>query len=121
VHQLVQRRRWCSRYRRHFDERYKQETDTISLKAQQAHARVCLRVQVIAHTRAAAQAECRSLITTLAAARARYARATQVWKARAVRVRRVRGPGAPRALPPASRCRAPFCPLPRPLGIFPLL
>ncbi len=117
VDQLVQRWRWTSRYRRRFDERYKQETDAISLKAQQPHARVCLRVHVIAHTHAAAHAECHSLITTLAAGRARYGWAIQAWKAHAVQVRRVRGLD----VPPAGRCRAPFCPLPRPLGVFPLM
>ena len=117
AHQLVQRWRWTSRYRRRFDERYKQETDAISLKAQQAHARVCLRVHVIAETHAAAQAECHSLITTLAAGRARYAWATQAWKPHAMQVQRVRG----RDVPLTGRCRAPFCPLPRPLGVFPLM
>ena len=121
VHQLVQRWRWISHYRRRFDERYKQETDAISLKAQQAHARVCLRVHVIAHTHGAAQAECRSLITTLMAGRMRYAWATQAWTTQRVRVRRVSGTGTLRALPLASRTRAPFCPLPRPIGVFPLM
>ncbi len=77
VHQLVQRWRWISRYHRRFDDRYKQETDAISLKAQQAHAQVCLRVHVVAQTRAAALSECRSLVTTLMASRKRYAWANQ--------------------------------------------
>jgi hypothetical protein len=117
VHQLVQRWRWVSRYHRRFDERYKQETDAISLKAQQAHARVCLRVQVVAQTKAAAQAECRSVITTLTTSRKRYASTTQHWQARAFQVRPVRGT----ALPAAGRHRAPFRPLPRLLGLFPFL
>ncbi len=117
VHQLVQRWRWVSRYRRRFDERYKQETDTISLKAQQAHARVCLRVHVVAQTRAAALRECRSLLLTLTASRKRYAWANQCWQAPAVRVQAVRG----RRLPSAGRSRAPFRPLPRLIGVFPLV
>lgn len=117
VHQLVQRWRWQSRYKRRFDERYKQETDEISAKAQQAHARVCLRVHVVAHTKAAALTECRSLITTLTASRKRYAWALQSWQARHVRVRQVRGT----QLPPAGRSRAPFRPLPRLTGLFPFV
>ena len=117
VHQLVQRWRWTSRYHRRFDERYKQETDEISIKAQQAHARVCLRVHVVALTRAAAQAECRSLLTTLTTSRKRYAHASQYWQARAVRVRRVQGTH----VPPEGRSRAPFRPIPRLIGLFPFM
>jgi hypothetical protein len=117
VHQLVQRWRWISRYQRRYDERYKQETDAISLKAQQAHARVCLRVHVVATTKAAAQAECRSVITTLTSSRKRYARVTQRWRARQVRVRPVRGT----TLPAAGRNRAPFQSLPRLMGLFPFV
>ena len=118
VHQLVQRWRWISRYRRRFDERFKQETDAISLKAQQAHAHVCLRVHVVAQTKTAALEECRSLLLTLTASRRRYGWANhQYWQARAVRVQQVRGT----ALPPAGRSRAPFRPLPRLIGLFPLV
>jgi hypothetical protein len=63
VNQLVQRWLWISRYHRKFDERWKTETDVISMKAQQTHARLCVRVQVIAKTRAAAIAERDALVT----------------------------------------------------------
>ncbi len=117
VHQLVQRWRWISRYRRRFDEGYKQETDAISLKAQQAHARVCLRVHVVAQTKAAAMAECRSLLTTLMASRKRYGWANQYWQARSVRVQQVHGT----ELSPDGWSRAPFRSLPWLIGVFPLV
>lgn len=114
---LVQRWRWISRYQRRFDERWKQETDEISLKAQQAHARVCLRLHVVAATRADAQAECRNLITTVTSSRKRYTWASQYWQARDMRIHRVYGA----QLPPAGRARAPFRPLPRLLPLFPFI
>ncbi len=117
VHQLVQRWRWVSRYQRRFDEQYKQETDAISLKAQQAHAWVSLRVHVVAQTRAAAQAECRTLVTTLTTSRKRYAHARQYWQARRIRIAAVHG----RRLPTGGRARAPFRPLPRLIGMFPVV
>jgi hypothetical protein len=117
VHQLVQRWRWVSRYERRFDERYKQETDEISLKAQQAHARVSLRVHVVAQTRDAALRECRSLVTTLTTSRKRYAHARQYWQARWMTVRAVHGA----RLPGSGRARAPFRPLPRLIGMFPVV
>jgi len=117
VHQLVQRWRWVSRYRRRLDERYKQETDAISLKAQQAHARVSLRIHVVARTRAAALEECRSLLTTLTTSRRRYAHARQYWQARRIEVQALHGA----RLPGSARARAPFRPLPRLIGIFPFV
>jgi hypothetical protein len=117
VNRLVRRWRWEGRYKRPFDERWKQETDDISLKAQQAHAWVCLRVHVIAHTRTAALEECRNLVTTLTTSRKRYRRARQYWQPRRVQVRQVRGT----QLPPASRVRAPFRPLPRLMPLFPFV
>ncbi len=72
VNQLVQRWSWMSRYRRKFDERWKAETDAISIKAQQAHARVCVRVQVIAKTREAAIAERDAVVTALGSSEKRY-------------------------------------------------
>ena len=117
VHLLVQRWRWKSRYQRRYDARYTQETDAISAKAQQAHARVCLRVHVVAHTKAAARAECRGLITMLTTSRKRYIRATQYWQAHAVRVRQVHGT----ALPPAGRSRAPLWSPPPLLPFFPFV
>ena len=117
VSRLVERWRWEGRYTRRFDERWKQETDEISLKAQQAHARVCLRVHVIAHTRSAAMEECRTLVTTLTTSRKRYRRARQYWQPRRVSVHQVRGT----RLPPAGRVRAPFRPLPRLMPLFPFV
>ncbi len=117
VHQLVQRWRWVSRYRRRFDDQYKQETDAISLKAQQAHARVSLRVHVVAQTRAAARAECRNLVTTLTTSQKRYVHARQYWQARRTRVTAVHR----RGLPVGGRVRAPFRPLPRLIGMFPFV
>jgi hypothetical protein len=117
VDQLVQRWRWVSRYQRRFDERYKQETDAISLKGQQAHAYVCLRVHVVASTKAAARTECRSLITTLSTSRKRYSHATQHWQAHTIRVRRVQGT----AVPLDGGHRVPFRPLPRLMPLFPLI
>ncbi len=117
VNQLVERWRWEGRYKRRFDERWKQETDDISLKAQQAHARVCLRVHVIAHTRSAAMEECRTLVATLTTSRKRYRRARQYWQPRRVSVQQIRGT----QLPPAGRVRAPFRPLPRLMPLFPFV
>ncbi len=77
VNQLVQRWSWTSQYRRKFDERWKTETDAISMKAQQAHARLCVRVQVIAKTREAAIAERDALVTALRSSEKRYSFARQ--------------------------------------------
>jgi hypothetical protein len=117
VDQLAQRWRWTSRYQRRFDERYKQEIDDISTKAQQAHAWTCVRVHVVARTREAARAECASVIGSLATSRRRYKHTTQRWHARLVRVCRVQD----QCLPAAARCRAPFPPLPRLIAVFPFV
>ena len=117
VNRLVQRWRWEGRYTRRFDERWKQETDDISLKAQQAHAQVCLRVHVVARTKAAALHECRNLVTMLTTSRKRYRWASQHWQPGRIRVRQVRGT----QLPPACRTRAPFRPLPRLMPLFPFV
>ncbi len=94
VNQLVQRWLWMSRYRRKFDERWKTETDVISMKAQQTHARLCVRVQVIAKTREAAIAERDALVTALATSKKEYSFATQVLKVRRAYCLQLRAPAA---------------------------
>ncbi len=117
VHRLVRRWRWEARSASSLDERRKQEIDDISLKAQQAHAWVSLRVHVIAHSRAAALHECRGLLTTLTTSRKRYADVSQFWQPRRVRVWQIHGT----RLPAGGRARAPFRPLPRLLPLFPFI
>lgn len=117
VERLVQRWRWIGRYGRRYDERWKDETDDISIKAQQAHARVCLRVQVIAHSRTAAERECRSIVETLSSSRKRYAYGRiQGWSAR----NHARGSASNRRLPVDIAVRAPLPSYPRLLPFFPL-
>ncbi len=117
VDQLTQRWRWTSRHQRRWDERYRQEIDDISLKAQQAHAWTCLRVHVVAHTREAAMTECQSIVTSLTTSRRRYKHASQHWQVRLSRVERVEQ----RGVPAPARCRAPFPPLPRLIAMFPFI
>lgn len=95
INQLAQRWLWLSRYRRKFDERWKTETDLISMKAQQTHARFCVRVQVIAKTREDAVAERDALVTTLVSSTKRYSFATQVLKVRGAYCLQLQAPAAP--------------------------
>ena len=117
VDQLTQRWRWTSRHQRRWDERYRQEIDDISLKAQQAHAWTCLRVHVVARTREAAESECQSIVTSLTTSRRRYKHARQHWQVRLSRIERVEQ----RGVPAPARCRAPFPPLPRLIAMFPFI
>jgi hypothetical protein len=117
IHRLLQRWRWEARGASVTDKRRTQELDDISLKAQQAHARACLRVHVVAHTRAAALHECRSLLTIVRTSRKRYADASQCWQPGRVRVCQIHGD----RLRADSRVRAPFRPLPRVWPLFPFV
>jgi hypothetical protein len=115
--QLVRRWRWHGRNGRRDDGRWKQETDEISIKAQQAHARTCVRVQVIARSQQAAERECRAIVQTLTSSRKRYGSGwEQGWSVR----RRQRGRAHAGSLPADLRVRAPVPALPRVWPLFPL-
>lgn len=116
VHMLVDRWRWIMRYRRSHDTRWREEIDTISLKVQQPHARCCIRVQVIARTKGAAETRCRAVCSTFTANRKRHRRWTQGWAIKQRRSMRITGG----RLPLAWQRRAPMRVLPGMLPLFPL-